>query len=707
MPSLSFLTPIEKIAFISATWRRKLLNLNISTVGDLLYHFPSRYEDFSQFKTISSLGIGEIVTIRGEITEMQTKRAIRKRMSITEMYIKDETGLVKAVWFNLAGPLKYASKGRLIQISGKTALSQKNELQFQHPNFELLSKEKIASLKGFEASSFSTGSLISIYPETKGLTSFWLRKTIKRVFDTVEIEEFLPPKTLDACDLLSLEDALWGIHFPESIEESVLAKKRFAFEKMFLFQLKALSIKAVWDKNKAPKIKFKQKLIQSFVSSLPFTLTDAQKKSAWQIIRDLEKSTPMNRLLEGDVGSGKTVVAALAILSTISNGFQSAFLAPTEVLAVQHYEGISALFNKLSYRGALLSGNQSKIGNEGVDKKKLKKELSLGKIDFIIGTHALLQDTISFKKLALIGIDEQHRFGVKQRAYLQQETLGVKDGVPAKIPHLLTMTATPIPRTLSLALFGNLDLSIVNEYPKGRKPIITKVIDSKNREGVYTFIKQEIKKGRQIFIIYPLVEESSKISQVKAATEEIEKLKKGPFAQFKLELLHGKMKAKDKERIMGAFKNKKFDILVATSVVEVGIDIPNASVMIIEGAERFGLAQLHQFRGRVGRGNHQSYCFLITSVNAPPSTKRLGVMEKTNDGFIIAKEDMKLRGPGQFMGLAQSGVPDIAMESLTDINLIQLARTNAQEILALDAFLKAFPLLKKKLDSLNSSIHWE
>lgn len=707
MSSLPLSTSIEEVAFISVAWQRKLSILGIKTVEDLLYHFPSRYEDFSQFKKISNLGIGEVVTVRGIIEELKIKQARNRRMSISEMYIRDETGIIKAVWFNLAGPLKYASKGRFIQISGKTSLSKSNELQFQHPNFELLSKESAISLENAQTNSSSTGSLIAIYPETKGLTSFWLRKTIKQLLELVELEEFLPEKILGDADLLLLEDALWGIHFPENIEETLEAKRRFAFEKMLLFQLKALAIKATWDKNKAPKIKFDQKLISDFVLSLPFKLTDAQKKSAWQIIRDLGKNVPMNRLLEGDVGSGKTIVAAMAILATVSNQFQAAFLAPTEILAVQHYGAITALFKKFPYKSALLTGTQAKIGKKNIAKKELKKGLSLGKIDFVVGTHALLQDTISFKKLGLVSIDEQHRFGVKQRAYLQQETLGVKDGVATKIPHLLTMTATPIPRTLSLALFGNLDLSIINEYPKGRKKIITKVVGAKNREQVYLFIKQEIKKGRQIFLIYPLVEESSKVSQVKAATEEIERLQKGSFSQFKLKLLHGKMKAKEKETVMEGFKKKEFDILVATSVVEVGIDIPNASVMVIEGAERFGLAQLHQFRGRVGRGEHQSYCFLITSDTAPDSTKRLSVLEKTNDGFVIAHEDMKLRGPGQFMGLAQSGVPDVAMESLTDINLIQLARTNAQELLANDASLKNFILLKKRLDNLNSQVHCE
>lgn len=708
MTKPSFSTSIEELSFISASWKQKLKILGILNVEDLLYHFPFRYDDFSKFKIISSLEIDEIVTIRGEIESIQIKRTWgKKQLIITEAFLNDGTGSVKVVWFNMRGPLKFVKKGKFVEVSGKTSLSKNQELHFSHPNFELISKERFQTNELDESSLSSTGSLIPIYPETKGLTSFWLRKTIKRLLSSITTEEFLPKNIIDECDFPILEDALWGIHFPENLEESLMAKKRFAFEKMFMFQIKALMIKADWDKNKASKVKFKKKLIQDFVSSLPFALTNAQKKSAWQIIQDLEKNTPMNRLLEGDVGSGKTVVATLAILSTISSNFQAAFLAPTEVLAIQHYEGISRLLQKLSYTSAILSGTQSKVNGKEVKKKDLKKALSEGKIDFVIGTHALLQDSISFKKLALVGIDEQHRFGVKQRAYLQQETLGIKDGNSTKIPHLLTMTATPIPRTLSLALFGNLDLSIIDEYPEGRKKIVTKVASSRGREKVYAFIKQEVLKGRQIFIIYPLVEESSKISQVKAATEEFKKLKEGAFSQFKLELLHGKMKAKDKERVMENFRSGEFQVLVATSVVEVGVDIPNASVMLIEGAERFGLAQLHQFRGRVGRGKHQSYCFLITSENSPSSTKRLGVMEKTNDGFVIAREDMKLRGPGQFMGLAQSGVPDIAMESLTDIKTIQTARTKAQELLESDAKLKKFSKLKKRIDRIITSTHWE
>ncbi len=707
MATLSLNTSIEKIPFISTSWRQKLSILNILTVEDLLYHFPSRYDDFSQFKKIVDLLIGETVTIRGQITEIKTKRAWRRRMSITEIYVADDTGTIKAVWFNFVGPLKYAKKDSFVQLSGKTSISKSNELQFQHPNFEIISQKKLLLEEAVSTNSTSTGSIVSIYPETKGLTSFWLRKNIKRILDILEVEESLPKELLKELKFPLLEDALWSIHFPENSTESALAKKRFAFEKMFLFQLKALSVKANWDKNKAPKVKFKKKLIKDFVKSLPFVLTDAQKKSAWQIIQDLEKTTPMNRLLEGDVGSGKTVVATLAILSVISNKFQAALLAPTEVLAVQHYEGISKLLHKLGFKGALLTGSQGRIGQEKISKLKLTKKIALGEVAFVIGTHAILQDNVKFKKLALLNIDEQHRFGVKQRAKLQQGALEIKDGLKTKIPHLLTMTATPIPRTLSLALFGNLDLSIIDEYPKGRKKIITKVISSNNREAVYRFIKQEIAKKRQAFFVYPLVEESSKISQVKAAKTELENLKNGPFADYNLGLLHGKVKPKEKELTMEKFKAKEFDILIATSVVEVGIDIPNASVMVIEGAERFGLAQLHQFRGRVGRGAHQSYCFLITSNNAPSSTKRLHIMEKTNDGFLIAQEDMKLRGPGQFMGITQSGIPDITMESLADTKTIQLARTMAQEFLKNDPLLKKSPSLKKRVDNITASVHLE
>jgi len=706
-----FSDPITKIPGIKKYYAGRLQNLGIRTVEDLLYHFPHRYDDFTQFKKIASLQEGESVTTRGKIAGIETSRTWKKRMSVTEALVEDETGTIKAVWFNNPLPVKFLSRGKYIQLSGKVIQDKQGALHFQHPNFELISKDQLeqsaASPDNSDLGDTSTGKLIPVYSQTQGLTSYWLRRVIKKVLSRTKIVEFIPEDVLSGQKLIGLKQALHNVHFPRSSAESQTARKRFAFEKMFLLQIKALQAKKNWESNTATSISFDEKFIKSFVSSLPFRLTDAQKKAAWQIIKDLEKTRPMNRLMEGDVGSGKTVVAAMAVLSTAKAGSQVALLAPTEVLATQHYASLLGLLKGRSCKIGLLTAANCKTNGKDCAKKKLKEEVATGSLDLVIGTHALLQKDVFFQNLALVIIDEQHRFGVNQRARLQQQALAIDDGKPKTVPHLLTMTATPIPRTLSLALFGNLDLSIIDEHPKGRKNIITKTIPLKGRDQVYQFIKNEIASGRQAFIIYPLVEESSKMSEIKAATEEHQRLAKKVFPEFSLGLMHGRIKAKEKEAVMEDFKNKKYDILVSTSVVEVGVDVPNATIMIIEGAERFGLSQLHQFRGRVGRGSHQSYCFLFTSDNAPESTRRLNVLSSTNDGFKISQEDMKLRGPGQFLGTLQSGTPDIAMESLTDVKSIQAARTEAQRVLEFDAKLDKFPLLKKQMTKLESLVHWE
>ncbi len=687
---------------------KKLNSLGIQTIEDLLYYFPFRYEDFSLQKKIANIQIGETVTIRGKVFNIKSI-PLRGRKNLTEIYIEDETGSIKAVWFNFAMPLKFLTKGKYVQLSGKVSLYKGKEAYFQHPNFEIINKvlyenqsENITSKTG------STNGLVPVYSENRNVTSFFLRRVIQKTLNKVSLEEFLPNNFIKEQELPLLKKALENVHFPKNKEEARLAKKRFAFEKMFLIQLRALEIKKQWEKNSAVEVAFEKKVIKKFVESLPFQLTNAQKKTSWQIIQDLEKSQPMNRLLEGDVGSGKTIVAIMAILSVINKGFQVSLLAPTEVLALQHFSGITELLKKYKFKIGILTGSVSKINNDKISKAKFSEKIKNGEIDLIIGTHAIIQDKISFHNLALAIIDEQHRFGVKQRSFLQQNTMEVAEEKTKKIlPHLLTMTATPIPRTLSLAIFGNLDLSIIDEYPKGKKKIITQVVPPQGRDQIYQFIRQQVSGKKQVFIICPLVEESSKISEVKSAKEEFEKLKEQVFPNLSLGLLHGRMKPKEKNQVMKNFKDQKIDILVSTSVVEVGIDIPNATLMIIEGAERFGLAQLHQFRGRVGRGQDQSYCFLFTSDNVANSTSRLKAMEKTNNGFKIAEEDLKLRGPGQFLGTLQSGTPDIAMESLSDVKLIQSARLYAQSLLSFDSDLKKFPLLKNKSDLLSKKIHFE
>lgn len=714
---LSLKNTISSLPGMSPKNTKNLHSLGIETVGDLLYYFPFRYEDFSQQKKIIDIRPGETVTVRGKVINIKTPPT-RGRRKITEVYIEDETASVKAVWFNFALPLKFLAKGRFVQFSGKVSLYKGQEIYFQHPNFELINKtifEKSEENYQLSSKTGSTSGLVPVYPENRNVNSYFIRRLIQSVLSEIQLDEFIPVNFIKEQKLPELRKALNDIHFPKNQKDAVLAKKRFAFEKMFLIQLRALSLKQTWEKNSAISIPFDEKLTKHFVSSLPFKLTNAQKKTSWQILQDLEKNQPMNRLLEGDVGSGKTVVAVLAILSALNQGLQIAVLAPTEVLAIQHYLGISKLLEKYQFKIGLLTGSQNKInslhqlaeGEEKISKAKFSEKIKTGEINLIIGTHAIIQDKIKFKNLALVIIDEQHRFGVKQRSFLQQNAMKIDDGNKKNLPHLLTMTATPIPRTLSLALFGNLDLSIVDEFPKGKKEIITQVIPPQNRKQVYNFIEQQVAQKKQAFIICPLVEESSKISEVKAVKEEFEKLTQEVFPKLSLGLLHGKMKPKEKEKAMADFKKGNYDILVSTSVVEVGIDIPNATIMLIEGAERFGLAQLHQFRGRVGRGQDQSYCFLFTSDNVANSTARLKVMEKTNDGFKIAEEDLKLRGPGQFIGTLQSGVPDVAMESLSDVKLIQSARVYAQSLLEYDPELKKFPLLKEKSDFLSEQIHFE
>ena len=492
-------------------------------------------------------------------------------------------------------------------------------------------------------------------------------------------------------------------------------------------------------KEKAIPIETNLNLIKKFTESLPFQLTDAQKKSAWQILKDLEKTRPMNRLLEGDVGSGKTVVAAMAILNTAKAGYQTAFMAPTEILAKQHFKTIKDLLKKFGLNIGLITGKENYYGGEKVSRKELLEKIKENKIDVLIGTHAIIQDTnpktkyktpIQFNKLALVIIDEQHRFGVEQRANLCRQKEFNSEGIKVPperrvlIPHLLSMTATPIPRTLSLTVYGDLDLSVIDEMPKGRKKIITKIIQPKDKKETYNFIREQIKNGRQVFVICPRIEPSTKAGsdneqetlmderalswmEVKAVKEEYEKLSKEIFPDLKVAMLHGKMKSEEKEKIMADFKEGKTDILVSTSVVEVGVDIPNAAVMAVEGSEKFGLAQLHQFRGRVGRSHFQSYCFLFTDTTGIVYNRRLRALITCDNGFELAEKDLAIRGPGDFTGQRQWGIPDLAMASLTDTILVSKARNEAKDILQEDPELKKYPLLRERIKEFKERIHLE
>jgi ATP-dependent DNA helicase RecG len=692
-------TPIAELPRVSLTHAKKLEKLSIFTVKDLLLHFPSRYEDFATTFPIAELSADSNATVVGEISHVKTNHIYKRHLTVTSATISDNTGSVSLVWFNQPFIEKSLSEGKKYRVSGKVIHNDKSGLHFSAPSIER--EERLPT---------STGRLVPIYPETAGITSKWLRWQIAMIMEKKILpDEMLPFKILSELSLPTIKTALKLIHFPKTVEEATYAHKRFIFEEMLILQLITLRTRAQLTREKASPIPFDEKLIQQFVASLPFTPTDAQRKCAFQILTDISKPTPMNRLLNGDVGAGKTLVAAIAALQCASAGHQVAILAPTEILARQHFSTLLTFFERYNFSIGLLTGAYKMHGThpalvQDITRPRMLDQIKKGKIKIIVGTHAVIQEDVQFKDLALIIIDEQHRFGVAQRAKLSQKSIESHDGNKKSVPHFLTMTATPIPRTFALALFGDLHVSLLDEKPLERKEIKTSVVSPDKRDIVYGFIKKEITAGRQAYIILPLVEESDALKDIKAATEEYELLSRTIFADHSLGLMHGRLKAKEKERLMTDFKNKKIDILISTSVVEVGVDVPNATVMIIENAERFGLSQLHQFRGRIGRGTHQSHCFLFSEQFY---SQRLKALEKYTDGFKLAEIDLKLRGPGEFLGSQQSGLPDGAMQNISNIKLVNLTRKYAKEILTTDPLFKKHPQLRDTIDRYYANIHME
>jgi ATP-dependent DNA helicase RecG len=687
---LTLSTPIQAIGPIGKAIASRLKKLDLKTAEDLLWHFPFRYDDYSQLKNIDQLIGGETVTIKGKIELISNKRSKVKRTIVTEAMVADKTGSIKAVWFNQPFLAKNLKAGDEIYLSGKVDFDYYG-LQFTSPEYEKVHfKETI-----------TTARLVPVYSLSGNITQKQIRFLVKSILKlSDEAQDWLPEKVKNNLvdknfELIKISRALREIHFPKDKQSLKLAKKRLKFNEHFLIQLQSQFIRLEIEENKALEIKFKEKQTKDFVNSLPFTLTNDQKKSAWEILQDIEKDKPMNRLLEGNVGSGKTVVAVMAMLNVFLNNAQSVFMAPTEILASQHFKTIINLFDGYGVKIALFTRNNSLLyTNQKTEEAKLKKSelikmIKNGEINIIIGTHALIQEKINFKNLALAIIDEQHRFGVEQRAVLNK-----KDGLKGTMPHFLSMTATPIPRSLSLALYGDLDLSIIKEMPKDRKAVMTKAVSPENREKAYQFISGHIKQGRQVFVICPLIDPSDKLGY-KSVSEEYEKLNKKIFPEFKIGLMHGRLKKDEKEKVMKDFLDNKINIMVSTSVVEVGIDIPNATVMMIEGAERFGLAQLHQFRGRVGRSEHQSYCFLFTELSGQKIKTRLESLENCYDGFEIAERDLQLRGPGEVYGTRQSGMPEFKIANLFDGEIIKLAKSEAEGIIR---EIDEHPLLKGKLD---------
>ena len=692
----------------------RLKRLGLTTVRDALWHLPVRYEDFSKIYPIAELQPNQHATVQGVVQEIGTRRSWRRRMTITEALIGDETGSMRAVWFNQSYVSHALRQGKFVSLAGKVLESDKG-LYFSSPAFELLGARS--------GETTHTAGLIAVYPETRGLTSKGIRYLVKTFLRAApRLADPLPESVRVRAGIPELNDALRAIHFPSSIEEATDARKRFAFEDLFVLQLFNLLQKRRLAREKAPAFRVTDEELAADIARLPFALTEDQRKALTEIVADLKRPAPMNRLLQGDVGSGKTVVAALAALIAARNGCQVAFMAPTEVLALQHYHTFRALFAGLDTPVAFLTSSRAEARyGEGLEgqpaKQRLKKEIADGTIAVVLGTHSLIEDSMEFKNLGLVIIDEQHRFGVEQRAALVRG----KD----VLPHFLSMSATPIPRTLTLTLFGDLDLSLITELPKGRRPIVTKVVAPENRAKAYAFIREEIGRGRQAFVICPRIEaniEEEKLQDPRAAMptgrqalwqevrtveEEYEKLSKKVFPDLRIAMLHGKMKPKEKETVMTVFKDRKSDILVSTSVIEVGVDIPNATVMVVESADRFGLAQLYQFRGRVGRGEHQSYCLLFTQSSSENTARRLKALLEAKNGFELAERDLAIRGPGQFLGEKQTGLPDIAMASLNNLELIHDVRTAADALLRESPSLTEHAALKYKLQEFKNSIHLE
>ncbi len=658
--------PIRNLPGIGEVYAKRLKKLKINTAEDLLHHFPSSYQDFSQTTKIGLAKTEERVTVKGKVLKIKNHYRTGRK-SFQRAIIADETGLIQTTWFNQPFLINTIKEGIKISLSGKVNLFGSLKTMTS-PEFEIIRSSPL----------IHTGRIISVYPETRGVSSKWLRSKIRVLLELFLVKEFLPQTVLDQENLLTYSEALQKIHFPLKKTDYLRARQRLAFNELLLPQIKAQISKTFWQSKKlALVIESKTPAISSFLKTIPFDLTSAQLRAVKNILADLGRKTPMNRLLCGDVGSGKTVVAVVAAYAVYKNRFKTLIMAPTEILANQHYQ----VFKKLL-------PEEVSIGLQtGVQKKIPQKP------DILIGTHALLFNKKSFKNIGLVVIDEQHRFGVTQRSALIKNNSSL-------FPHVLTMTATPIPRSVALVLHGNLDLSFLDQMPPGRQPVKTWLVPVEKRTNAYSWIKKQIRQNQaQVFLVYPLIEESSHetMKDVRAATTEYQNLKEKVFPDFRLALIHGQIKPAQREKIIKNFFKRKIDILVATSIVEVGLDIPGATIMIIESANRFGLAQLHQLRGRIGRNQQQSYCLLFASQKlGQKGLRRLKILERIHLGVKLAKFDLKERGPGEIFGLAQHGFPEFKLAKLTDRLLLEKTKKWAKELAKHDSLFLELKKAAKK-----------
>ena len=643
----------------------KLSRLGAATIWDLLYIFPRRYDDYSLMKPIGRLQYGEQVTVIGTLWEARARRTRTNQVMVQAM-VNDGSGQIQATWFNqpwvadrLKAGMQVVMRGKVEQYLGRPV--------FNSPDWEPV-----------EMDSLRNNRIVPIYPLTEGLKAHRMRSLMNKAvpYWAARVPDPLPESVRQRQKLYSLPQAIHLTHLPESQETLHAARQRLMFDELFLLQLGMQRQKREWQAEPGLPLRADPAHLIRFRNALAFDLTGAQKRVIDEIVADIARAVPMNRLLQGDVGAGKTVVAAAAMLMAVKANGQAALMAPTEILAEQHYQGLSELLAPLEVSVCLLTGSTPEE-----ERAQILSGLATGQIQVAIGTHALIQESVKFRNLVLAVIDEQHRFGVDQRAALREKGMETRDGRPT--PHVLVMSATPIPRTLALSLYGDLDLSILDEMPPGRQEIRTRWLRGSERERAYSFVRRQVQEGRQAYVIYPLVEESDKIDE-KAAVAEHAWLQNEVFPELKVGLIHGRLKSSEKEMVMRSFYQGETDILVATSVVEVGVDVPNSTIMLIEGANRFGLAQLHQFRGRVGRGEHQSYCILIADSSSGVAEERLQALEQTNDGFALAEKDLELRGPGQFFGRRQSGLPELKLASLLDMEMVIQAREEAEKIYQAD-----------------------
>lgn len=661
-----------------------LAKLDLHTIEDMIYYFPRRYDDYSELKLIKDLEFGEEVTILAWVKSITTFTTRNKNRKIIQAVVSDDTGTLQLMWFNQEYHLRYLRKNMFLSISGKVE-QYMGRLVMYHPDYEQIDQEKL-----------NTKRIVPVYSLTARLSQRWLRRAMYNVVNywAPKIPEFMTEYILEDADLMDLSTALKEIHFPETTSNLKKARYRLAFDEIFLLQLGMLRQKYEWSQEIGNTYTVEDSWLLDRIKHLDFELTHAQMRVLQDFRKDLASGHPMNRLLQGDVGSGKTVVAALGISIVTKHGAQGAFMAPTSILAEQHYFSLKRLLANLQDKGAPLNENQIRLligDTPAKEREEILAGLADGSIKLVIGTHALIEDSVVFDDLQIVIVDEQHRFGVAQRAALRDK---------GDNPHLLVMTATPIPRSLALTIYGDLDVSVMDEMPPGRHPVSTHILYPTERERVYTLIRSQVEDGHQAFIIYPLVEQNDN-EESKAAVEERERLGKNIFPDLKVGLLHGRLRPDEKETVMRKFRDREYDILVSTSVVEVGVDIPKATVMVVEGANRFGLAQLHQFRGRVGRASDQSYCILIPETNDAADNERLLAMESTTDGFVLAEHDLNQRGPGEFLGTRQSGYADLRLANITDVHLISKAQHYAKQVLDNDPTLSA-PEHKFMLDALEN-----